>query len=373
MPNRQPIPIQEGGLAASKVVVTDSSCRLTSGTNTNTEIAAAVSATHAPITLKTGHDAALSISGQELDLADVLTPTEHTAIGNGAPHHAVVTIGADGEHSLATQVLSGVDAAAAQKGHIQLAGELGGTAASPTVAATHSGSAHHAAVSVSAPISVTGQALSIVNDAAATITEVDTGVLASSDTVIPTSKAVVTAIAAAGGHAAVTVSAPLSVTGQALSIVNDAAATITEVDTGVLADSDTVIPTSKAVKTAISAAGGGGFVARGDVSAWDKIKTDLTLGAWTTWDCSAIVPAGATAILLRVQCTSTVTQKWFGARDLGNTHEYTIFSICTVLQNTSHEISGVVPCDSDRKIQYFADSTLAQWTSLNMVIVGWFI
>ena len=73
----------------------------------------------------------------------VFTAAQHTAIGDGAPHHGAVTIGADGEHSLATQVLSGVDAAAAQKGHVQLAGELGGTAASPTVAATHSGSAHH--------------------------------------------------------------------------------------------------------------------------------------------------------------------------------------------------------------------------------------
>ena len=73
----------------------------------------------------------------------VFTAAQHTAIGDGAPHHGAVTIGADGEHSLATQVLSGVDAAAAQKGHVQLAGDLGGTAASPTVAATHSGSAHH--------------------------------------------------------------------------------------------------------------------------------------------------------------------------------------------------------------------------------------
>jgi hypothetical protein len=62
-----------------------------------------------------------------------------------------------------------------------------------------SAAATHAAVTVSAPIVVTGQALSIVNSAAATVTAVDTGTLASSDTVIPTSKAVVTAIAAASG------------------------------------------------------------------------------------------------------------------------------------------------------------------------------
>jgi hypothetical protein len=63
----------------------------------------------------------------------------------------------------------------------------------------------HAAVSVSAPISLSTQAISLVNDAAATVTEIDTGALANSDTVIPTSKAVTTAIAAGGGGAGVTV------------------------------------------------------------------------------------------------------------------------------------------------------------------------
>ncbi len=79
-----------------------------------------------------------------------MTPAEHTAIGDSSPHHAPVTIGADAEHSLAGQVLSGVDAAAAQKGHITLAGELTGTASLPTITATHSGSAHHAALTLAA-------------------------------------------------------------------------------------------------------------------------------------------------------------------------------------------------------------------------------
>lgn len=57
----------------------------------------------------------------------------------------------------------------------------------------------HAEVTVTTPLKVVGQLLSVINDASAEITEVDTGVLASSDTKIPTSKAVVTAIAAGGG------------------------------------------------------------------------------------------------------------------------------------------------------------------------------
>ena len=46
-------------------------------------------------------------------------------------------------------------------------------------------------------------------------------------------------------HAAVTIdgTSPLSLSGQAISLKNDAAAAITEVDTGTLANSDTVVPT----------------------------------------------------------------------------------------------------------------------------------
>jgi len=112
----------------------------------------------------------------------------------------------------------------------------------------------HAAATVSTPLKVVGQLLSVINDATAEITEVDTGVLAASHTVIPTSQAVVTAIAAAGGHDPVTVTAPLAKdAGQALSIVNDVAATITQIDTAALSNLDTDIPTSKAVTTALAA------------------------------------------------------------------------------------------------------------------------
>ena len=54
-------------------------------------------------------------------------------------------------------------------------------------------------------------------------------------------------------HAAVTVSAPISLSTQALSLINNAVspATVTAIDVGALANSDTVIPTSKAVTTAI--------------------------------------------------------------------------------------------------------------------------
>jgi len=55
---------------------------------------------HAPVTLGAGSDAALALAGQELTLADVLTPAEHTALGNSAPHHAPVTLGAGSDAAL---------------------------------------------------------------------------------------------------------------------------------------------------------------------------------------------------------------------------------------------------------------------------------
>jgi hypothetical protein len=63
-------------------------------------------------------------------------------------------------------------------------------------------------------------------------------------------------------HAAVTVSAPINLSGQALSLVNNAVspATVTAIDIGALANSDTVVPTSKAVTTAIAGFGTGATV-----------------------------------------------------------------------------------------------------------------
>jgi hypothetical protein len=62
---------------------------------------------HVAVTLGGGSDAALSLSGQVLTLANVLTPTEHSAIGDGAPHHAAITLdtNADTLLSLSTQSL----------------------------------------------------------------------------------------------------------------------------------------------------------------------------------------------------------------------------------------------------------------------------
>jgi hypothetical protein len=77
-----------------------------------------------------------------------------------------------------------------------------------------------------------------------------------SDTKVSSSKAMATKTASmisAAGHAAVTIdgTSPLSLSTQAISLKNDAAAAITEVDTGTLDTSDTKIPTNGTVKEAV--------------------------------------------------------------------------------------------------------------------------
>jgi len=57
---------------------------------------------------------------------DYLSLADHLAIGDGSPHHAALTIGVDGAHSLAGQVLSAVLAAAAQVGHVGIAAQTFG-------------------------------------------------------------------------------------------------------------------------------------------------------------------------------------------------------------------------------------------------------
>lgn len=66
------------------------------------------------------------------------------ATHSGSAHHAAVTIGADGEHSLAAQVLSGVAATAAQAGHATTAQitKLDGIEALADVTSTHAPKAH---------------------------------------------------------------------------------------------------------------------------------------------------------------------------------------------------------------------------------------
>lgn len=157
------------------------------------------SAHHVAVTLATAGDTLLGLSGQALDL-----DTQAANLGFFGPVSGAVAaptfralVNADFPATL-NPTFAGLTVGT-------LAGVLKATAGVLAGSAVHAdlgsigANDHHNAVTVSAPISLATQALSLVNDVVGTITEIDTGVVASSHTVIPTSQAVVTAI---GVHAA---------------------------------------------------------------------------------------------------------------------------------------------------------------------------
>ena len=149
-----------GALTANYLVMSNGSI-LASASNTDAQVAAAVSASHAAMTLATSGDTLLGLAGQALSLdtqtanfvfagatsgasaaptfralvdadipAAIMRDSEHTGIGDGAPHQAALTLSTSGDTllGLAGQALS-LDTQAA---NIVLAGPATGAAAAPT-------------------------------------------------------------------------------------------------------------------------------------------------------------------------------------------------------------------------------------------------
>jgi hypothetical protein len=109
--------------------------------------------------------------------------------------HAAVTLGSHTDHFLTMSAGQVLDAPVVDINKV-LAGPTSGAAANADwrVLTSADISDSHAAVTVTGPISLSGQQVGLANDAAAAITQIDTAALSALDTDIPTSKAVGTAI-----------------------------------------------------------------------------------------------------------------------------------------------------------------------------------
>jgi len=114
------------------------------------------------------------------------------------------------------------------------------------------------------------------------------------------------------------------------------------------------------------------YVDRGDPVAADKIVGDFTTdGGWHTLDLSAIVPAGATVIHLRIRIKDDLTQTHLHLQKNGNTGATNVLIAETLVANVDHHFSGFVSCDTDRKLSYHATNTTI--TTLSLYVRGWFI
>ena len=117
--------------------------------------------------------------------------------------------------------------------------------------------------------------------------------------------------------------------------------------------------------------GFGTFVDRGDPAAVDFTEADLSLvTAWRDLSLSAIVPAGAKAVVIATTITDNLVGSRIKLRKNGNTNAINVAQLKTQVANNANNADKIVACDNDRKIEY--DVTVGT-DDLNLTIAGWFI
>lgn len=117
-----------------------------------------------------------------------------------------------------------------------------------------------------------------------------------------------------------------------------------------------------------------GLVDRGDPAAYDFDVSDYTDdGTWREQDFSAIVPAGAYAILIKARCQSSTAGAYIGWRKNGNSNDPGAFLTEILVANTNQSLTGIVFCDSDRKTEYNAFNFTGGSPAIDVVVMGWFI
>ncbi|OGN96285.1 MAG: hypothetical protein A2Y89_02675 [Chloroflexi bacterium RBG_13_51_18] len=114
------------------------------------------------------------------------------------------------------------------------------------------------------------------------------------------------------------------------------------------------------------------YVDRGDPAAADWDQSMLTTDAlWRDLDCSAIVPAGAKAIILLVILYDDIVGGNIAFRKNGNTATHNAPRVYQSVSNLFFSGRVIVPCDANRTIEYWA--TTKTWTLITITVSGWFI
>ena len=112
------------------------------------------------------------------------------------------------------------------------------------------------------------------------------------------------------------------------------------------------------------------FVDRGDPAAYDYAKEDLTIdGAWHDLDLSALVPAGAKAVLLIGHLEGNAIAWKINFRKNGNSNEINHCDMETIRANVTRHRSSIIALDANRVIEYNADNQA--WANLYLCVRGW--
>ncbi|GAI58291.1 unnamed protein product [marine sediment metagenome] len=115
-----------------------------------------------------------------------------------------------------------------------------------------------------------------------------------------------------------------------------------------------------------------GYVDRGDPGAHDYTELTLNLdGQWNALDLSAIVPAGAKAVLIVLELVGSTIFADFRMRKHGNANDYAISSGNVQVVAIANYNDCVVAVDADRKIDYIGGEVAI--STVTMVIKGWWL
>ena len=109
-----------------------------------------------------------------------------------------------------------------------------------------------------------------------------------------------------------------------------------------------------------------------DPAAFDKVLAGWTKNAWTDWDLSSIVPAGATMVWLYVETNTSNPPDAIAFRRNGNSNTYEAARVLGQVADPMYSYGGMlwVPCDANRVIEYFVDNSI-YWKAINATVMGW--
>jgi len=114
------------------------------------------------------------------------------------------------------------------------------------------------------------------------------------------------------------------------------------------------------------------FVDRGNVTAWDWRASGLTHDDnWHDLDCSLIVPAGATLILLQANIFDTSSGIYFFVRHPDLTGYGNWGRVYTQVGNLKTVADLLIQCPADRILEYKIDADGLEACDLS--VRGWFI
>jgi hypothetical protein len=118
--------------------------------------------------------------------------------------------------------------------------------------------------------------------------------------------------------------------------------------------------------------GGMQYVDRGDAAAYDFNEATLTQdSAWHTLSLSAIVPANAKVVVLRIGASHASAGRYFRVAKVGNTTGFNNANVSTQVASVINEMTTEIALNAAREIIYWATS--GTFASLRLLVMGWWI